>query len=219
LILRNENGVWKNIRFINNVRFTKFIYKFLCLSEYLDNYEKKCVAYPQEDFLFTIQHRSSRRLKTNHTRKYYLKKWNCTKHSYGGYSTELAGSPQIQHKMIGTPNQPINRKISQKKSTFSTEKWKRTQNSKRATKRNLFPKSPKQYDWHKAKKMLTWKGDVSNFNRKITYGGHKIYDTRRIADRGMFLFSLKIIFLSCSLRPELQTKKLDSRVKMPKKSK
>jgi hypothetical protein len=38
-----------------------------------------------------------------------------TKHSYGGYATEFAGSTQNPKKIIGTPNLPIKTKIFSKK--------------------------------------------------------------------------------------------------------
>jgi hypothetical protein len=75
---------------------------------------KKCVAYSQKDFLFTILHEDSW--------SEIPQKWKKNKDTYGIYPTKFASSTQKHKKVIQTPNQSIEIKKISKKSMFST-KW------------------------------------------------------------------------------------------------
>jgi hypothetical protein len=84
---------------------------------------KKCVVYPQEDFLFTILYGDSSRPPKKYIQYPKSKKKN--QDTYEIYPTKFASSTQNHKKVIETPNQPIEIKKISNESMFSTSKVKR----------------------------------------------------------------------------------------------
>jgi hypothetical protein len=89
---------------------------------------KKCVAYPQEDFLFTILY--------GHQKSIYPKSEK-NKVTYGIYPTKFAISTQKHKKVVETPNQQIEIKKKQITICLVLQKWKEGKNSYGATRRSL----------------------------------------------------------------------------------
>jgi hypothetical protein len=97
--------IWKNGRLIlawNIILQNLFFFQ-----------KKNCVAYPHEDFLFTILYEDSWKPSKSIFNTSKVKK---NKNTYEIYQTKFAGSPKIKKKkIIGTPNLQIRKKIFPKK--------------------------------------------------------------------------------------------------------
>jgi hypothetical protein len=88
--------------------------------------EKKCVAYPKEDFLFTILYGDSWRPPKS---IYITSKVKKNRDTYGIYPTKFATWTQKHKKIIEPPNQPIEIKKSQIKVCLVLQNWKEGKNS------------------------------------------------------------------------------------------